>query len=466
MVDDSPDWGGYNRLTMTRKPEDGGKGRTYHGLTASNPAKTQLITPEANRTDHGLGEAPESEDAGNPVQLPVAPEPDLLPPAPAPRRKPRPESAPEPVPEKKSSFSDLSLSDLVVQEDSISQISTMPRLPAARLPHEPEGEEEEDEEEQGEVEEEASAAEEVEEAPPPEPKLAMPVAVDPLEATPIDEEQVKNWAEVTPVPLDKLHEPARKPPPGKKKKESEETPASGGEDDEKEVAGASPRSLPRRGEDAGSREDAGGRESEPIEGWSSWPGQRPSEVEAGVELTAEEVAKLEDARFAPPPEDSLPGLLFPNATRPRPIGNIYSTGQMGGRTVPGEPMQDWRGYPSRIIDRFLQSEGRSLIFIAIAILVLALAAAGWWLRDPLADATGLDLEDRRVEITVHTVPRDAMLYLDGELVRRANGEPGLLRLAPSTEERFLRVQAPGYPDRRVGFVADQNRALTIKLESE
>ncbi len=448
---------------MTRHPDDGEKGRTHHGLTASNPAKTQLITPEANIPEPDPEDPPEQEGEVESEPSPVAPKPDLPPAAPKARPKPAPEPEPEPAPEpdKKANFSDLSLSDLVVEDDSVSQMSTVPRLPReAALAENEEEEEEEEIDEEEEPAEEGAGEEEVEEveeeeeeAAPESPNLAMPVAVDPMEETPIDEEQVKNWEEVTPVPLDKRNEPVKKPAP----EEPAEVAAPAGDED-----GEDPDSEAADSGDEGDESDG-----EKLEGWSSWPGQRPSEVEGNIGVSEEEAAKKkEDARFAPPPEDSLPGLLFPNAARPKPIGNIYSAGEQGARSVPGQQTQDWRGYPSRLIDRFLQSEGRALIFVALGILGLSLAAAGWWLRDPLAEATGLDLEESRVEVTVHTTPRDALLYLDGELVRRANGEPGVLRLAPSSDERFLRVQAQGYPDKRVGFVANQNRVLRIRLVND
>jgi hypothetical protein len=70
-----------------------------------------------------------------------------------------------------------------------------------------------------------------------------------------------------------------------------------------------------------------------------------------------------------------------------------------------------------------------------------------------------------VEIVIHTQPNSAMLYLDGKLLRRTGGKPGNIRLVPSGRQRFLRVMAPGFNDKRVGFVADQDRELKIKLDN-
>lgn len=382
------------------------------------------LTPEAKKTDHGFGAI--REPAEDQAEEDKSPAPEA------------PEQADG------GNFSDMPLSELMVTEDpSGSRMSATPNVPEAEA--QPEEEPPQPSKEEG-----APAAPTSGEQEPPAPEVTEIPEHDPEQDSPPPQ-----WREVTPIPLDELDSPL----PEKEGPPHHEQP------DEQEPPGELP--------------------SDPaLEGWKSWPGRQGNEVHIAEEVSEEEAAareaavarqakeaaeaeqeaaKLEAARFAPPPDESLPGLLLPNLASPRPLGNLTPV-SYGDARVPGRGvMMDWRGYPSRIIDHFLETEGRGIIYLVLGLLLTGLAVTGWLHRDTMVVATGIDLEERRVVISVHTEPVDAALYLEGELVRRGGGKPGRLLLVPSAQERFIRVQAPGFVGKRVRFFADQDRELEVKL---
>ncbi len=193
-------------------------------------------------------------------------------------------------------------------------------------------------------------------------------------------------------------------------------------------------------------------------------------LEGSFDLAEEEpiaTATQEEQKFGPPPEESMPGLDLPGDGGARPIGNLAPVGGSypvhgggQGREPAEEPVLDWLGYPSRVIARFLETEGTMVLHLVLCLLVVAVVAATRAV-EPIAAA--LEPGDRSVVITVETVPPGAEVYLDGVLAR-TDGAAAQVRMRRDAAAGNLRVFAPGHRSGKQKLLPGESRTVKVELE--